>query len=38
MAADGAAQTILKNVGWRFCSMAKIVFGLNQPALEENGV
>src|ERR1700682_2638911 len=25
-----AAQAILKNLGWRFCSMAKIVFGLNQ--------
>jgi hypothetical protein len=25
-----AAQAILKNLGWRFCSMAKLVFGLNQ--------
>jgi hypothetical protein len=25
-----AAQVILKNLGWRFCSMAKLVFGLNQ--------
>jgi dihydrofolate reductase len=24
------AQAILKNLGWRFCSMAKLVFGLNQ--------
>src|ERR1700731_1133146 len=23
-------QAILKNLGWRFCSMAKLVFGLNQ--------
>src|SRR4051812_47877062 len=25
-----SAQAILKNLGWRFCSMAKLVFGLNQ--------
>ena len=25
-----AAQAVLKNLGWRFCSMAKLVFGLNQ--------
>src|SRR6202142_4740017 len=25
-----AAQAILKNLGWRFCSMAKLVFGMNQ--------
>ena len=25
-----ATQSILKNVEWRFCSMAKIVFGMNQ--------
>src|SRR5260221_10380541 len=25
-----AAQAIFKNLGWRFCSMAKLVFGLNQ--------
>jgi dihydrofolate reductase len=25
-----AAQAIRKNLGWRFCSMAKLVFGLNQ--------
>jgi len=25
-----AAQAILKNLGWRFCSMAKLVFGLSQ--------
>jgi dihydrofolate reductase len=25
-----AAQAILKNLGWRFCNMAKIVFGMNQ--------
>src|SRR5258705_9887176 len=25
-----AAQAILKNVGWRFCSMAQLVFGFNQ--------
>jgi hypothetical protein len=25
-----AAQAILKNLRWRFCSMAKLVFGLNQ--------
>src|SRR5580658_2085072 len=25
-----AAQALLKNLGWRFCSMAKLVFGLNQ--------
>jgi dihydrofolate reductase len=25
-----AAQAILKNLAWRFCSMAKLVFGLNQ--------
>src|ERR1700675_3172572 len=24
------AQAILKNLGWRFCSMAKLFFGLNQ--------
>jgi hypothetical protein len=24
-----AAQTIQKNLGWRFCSMAKLFFGLN---------
>jgi dihydrofolate reductase len=25
-----AAQAILKNLGWGFCSMAKLIFGLNQ--------
>jgi hypothetical protein len=25
-----AAQAILKNLGWRFCSMAKLIFGLSQ--------
>src|SRR5664279_5790364 len=25
-----SAQAILKNLGWRFCSMAKLVFGMNQ--------
>src|SRR6185436_5367294 len=25
-----AAQAILKTLGWRFCSMAKLVFGLSQ--------
>src|ERR1700732_5145065 len=25
-----AAQAILKSLGWRFCSMAKLVFGLSQ--------
>jgi hypothetical protein len=25
-----AAQAILTNLAWRFCSMAKLVFGLNQ--------
>src|SRR6478672_1733763 len=25
-----AAQAILKNLGWRFCSMVKLVFGMNQ--------
>ena len=25
-----AAHAILKNLGWRFCSMAKLVFGMNQ--------
>src|SRR6202043_3052028 len=25
-----AAHAILKNLGWRFCSMAKLVFGLSQ--------
>src|ERR1700722_7866694 len=25
-----AAQAILKNLGWRFCSMAKLIFGLQQ--------
>ena len=25
-----AAQAILKNLGWGFCSMAKLVFGMNQ--------
>src|ERR1022692_4589379 len=24
------AQAILKNLGWRFCTMAKLVYGLNQ--------
>jgi dihydrofolate reductase len=25
-----SAQAILKSLGWRFCSMAKLVFGMNQ--------
>jgi hypothetical protein len=25
-----AARAILKNLGWNFCSMAKLFFGLNQ--------
>ena len=25
-----SAQAILKNLGWRFCSVAKLVFGMNQ--------
>jgi dihydrofolate reductase len=25
-----SAQAILKNLGWRFCSIAKLVFGMNQ--------
>jgi hypothetical protein len=25
-----AVQAILKSLGWRFCSMAKLVFGMNQ--------
>src|SRR6185312_9414707 len=25
-----SAQAILKSLGWRFCSMAKFVFGMNQ--------
>src|SRR4249919_1676028 len=25
-----SAQAILKNLGWRFCTMAKLVYGMNQ--------